>query len=66
MSCGGMGGCGGSSSSQKSSNHSTKKAPNWGMTKGPGTKSTNNSSSRGSGSFGTPKVRMSFRGSNRN
>lgn len=64
MSCGGMGGCGGSSSG-KSSNHSTKKTPNWGMTTNPMKKSSN-STTRGSGGFGTPKVRMSFRGSKRN
>ncbi len=60
MGCGGMGGCGGSSSSQKTSNHSPKKAPNWGMTSKPAAKS--NSTVRGSGGFGTPKVKMSFRG----
>ena len=60
MGCGGMGGCGGSnSSSNKTSNHAPKKAPNWGMTTKPmGTKKNNGNSS--SGGFGQPKVRMSF------
>ena len=61
MGCGGMGGCGGgSSSSQKSSNHSTKKQPNWGMTKQPG--SSTQAARAAAGGFGTPKVKMSFRG----
>lgn len=51
-------GCGGGGSS-KMSNHSPKKAPNWGMTSKPATKSSN-STARGSGGFGTPKVKMSF------
>jgi len=61
MGCGGMGGCGGSSSSQKTSNHSPKKAPNWGMTKQPVTSSTQ-AARAAAGGFGTPRVKMSFRG----
>ncbi len=60
MGCGGMGGCGGGSSN-KTSNHSPKKTPNWGMTTNP-EKRTNNSTTKGSGGFGQPKVKMSFRG----
>jgi len=57
MGCGGN--CGGGGSS-KTSNHSAKKTPNWGMTMKPVSKS--NSTAKGSSGFGTPKVKMSFRG----
>lgn len=54
--------CGGNSG--KMSNHSSKKMPNWGMTSKPmgGAKKM----SGGSGGFGTPKVKMSFSGKNKN
>lgn len=55
-----MGGCGGSSSSNKTSNHSTKKAPDWGMTKKP--VSSTQAARAAAGGFGQPKVKMSFRG----
>ena len=61
MACGGMGGCGGGSSSNKTSNHAPKKMPNWGM-KPIGAGSKNYS---GSSSFGSPKVKMSFSGKSR-
>lgn len=59
MGCGGMGGCGGSSNAPKTSNHSTKKMPDWGMTKKPSTNSTQAARNAANG-FGQPRVKMSF------
>lgn len=57
MACGGMGGCGGSSS-KSSSNHAPKKMPNWGMTAKPMSSKSSTTSSKSN--FGTPKMKMSF------